>query len=247
MSAARATALFAGLLVVGCALDRTGLHRDDAGGGDAQVSADARADAPGDGSAPPDDAPSFDASEEVTAGDAGEDAAVEPDAGTDAFVCTPLAEACNARDDDCDGAIDQGSVCDPCVRHERDGHVYLFCVDAVSWTTARARCVEHGYDLVVVDDAGEQDWLWSIGGPLSGDEYFIGLTDAAAEGEFVWVDGRLARSAGGDLLFTAWKSTAPDNNGAGGEHCVELDRGASGRWEDVPCDQLQSFICELAP
>lgn len=172
--------------------------------------------------------------------DAGRSDAGPPDAGPP--PCVPEPETCNGRDDDCDGVVDPGAVCAPCTRGEREGHVYLFCVTSIHWPAARDACTARGYDLAVVDDAGEQSWLWSIAGPLSGDEYFIGLSDSDMEDTFLWIDGRMARVDGSDLLYTHWKTTAPDNSGD--EDCVELDRGASGRWEDVPCDQNQSYICE---
>ena len=56
------------------------------------------------------------------------------------------------------------------------------------------------YFYSVIADAGAQDLLW------------IGLSDEAREGDFLWSDGT---SAG----HTAWSGDNPDNYGAG-QHCV---------------------------
>jgi hypothetical protein len=164
---------------------------------------------------------------------------VEPADTGDA--CIPVSETCNAVDEDCDGQIDEDTSC-PCDRYTHDGSTYLICLGTDSWSGSRDLCRSVGYELVTIDSAAEDDWLWTTIGPMTGEEVWIGLTDAVEEGTFLWPDGTIQRTPSGDLTYSGWRSTAPDNNGE--EDCVELDRGSGGEWEDVDCSQNQVSICE---
>jgi len=68
----------------------------------------------------------------------------------DASVPAP-AEACNGRDDDCDGSVDEGAC--GCEMVERSGHVYRFCDEELTWDDAESECANDGYHLVTIDDA----------------------------------------------------------------------------------------------
>ncbi len=64
-----------------------------------------------------------------------------------------------------------------------------YMVEAANWNAARAKAVAMGGDLVVIDDAAENEWVRSS---LAAPDYkvFIGLSDAASEGTFVWSTGK---------------------------------------------------------
>ena len=69
--------------------------------------------------------------------------------------------------------------------------------------------------------------------------WWIGFTDAAVEGTWVWVDGT-------PTSYTAWETveaTEP-NNGGGNEHCATINRFADSGWNDEVCVDLKNYVCE---
>jgi len=114
-------------------------------------------------------------------------------------------------------------------------HGYWFCSDNRSWNTARANCQAIGYELISIDDAGEQSWANTY---RSGETH-IGYTDSATEGTFVWSNGSAS-------THTAWGSGQPNNSG-GGQDCTEFYY-SDGTWNDNDCtSESQDYICESAP
>lgn len=151
---------------------------------------------------------------------------------------------CDAEDDPfeggagvirCDGT--PGAFC-PCQSREHAGAEYLFCVGTATWEEARDSCRSLGdFELVRIDDEGEQAFVWSVVAELGGD-FWIGLSDAGEEGEWEWSDGS-------PLGFAAWAPTSPDDGGGDDEDCVEMLHAEEGRWNDRDCatDYLD-YVCE---
>ncbi len=155
-----------------------------------------------------------------------------------------LAETCDGQDNDCDTLVDEASAqnttCDGCTLGERNGHAYAYCPQALPFAQARTTCQSFGGDLVVIEDMAENDFIVAEPTPatMGVGGFWIGLTDAAAEGTFVWVDGTAP-------TFTAWNMGEP-NDGGGDEDCGEMST-TSGGWNDVGCAMARAFICEAAP
>lgn len=214
------------LLFAGCALDRSGLvAMTDAGEqGSRRDSGTIERDA---GST------SFDASgrdaSRIDPIDAGaRDAGV--DAGFDA--CVPRAESCNAGDDDCDAIVDE-DTCACEVEHFGDG-TYLFCSeDDMSSVAAAAYCASFGYELLVIEDAAENEWVMTEAFERSGSDWLIGIDDATVEGEWRRPDGTLA---------TYVPFVPPEPNGGRGENCCEIR--SSRIWNDCDCNGSRPFVCE---
>ncbi len=235
------------LLAGGCSLARDGLRPP------AALDASARDGGARDGGAI--DASARDAALDASPRDASLDA-VSPidtgtdaarDAGRDAGSCTPSVgrvELCNARDDDCDGTTDEGGAC-PCAMRADRGSTYLFCTPALQWMTARTYCTTLGYDLVVVNDAAEQAFVWGVARGASSLEWWLGLEDRTTNGTYVWVDGTTIWSAGAAVggAYNAFRGGRPDDDASQG--CMQFDRDASdGLWADHPCDAFFPFVCE---
>ena len=242
------------VLAGGCALDLTGYGaggdgdvpgRDAAGGeGDAGAAEDASrpprdgggsdAGRPGDDGGPLDGGP-----RDSGPGDAGPRDAGPPDTGP---TCIAVPESCNAMDDDCDGEVDEGT-CGGCERRTRGTHVYLFCDMSEDFAGARSFCMARGYDLVIIDDDGENSFVTAEGSSAFGGDFWIGITDSAENAVFRWVDGRVAWRMGTSVLYTHWRSGEPD--GRAGYDCAELDP-ADGTWNDVQCGGGRPWVCEVA-
>ena len=152
-------------------------------------------------------------------------------------------ETCNAMDDDCDGAIDE-SACATCVSERHASGDYLFCADGLNWVDAAISCAVVGYRLVKVLSAPQNDYLVTRALELASGRWWIGLSDAETEGEFLWTDGDA-------VTFTAWGPGQPNNGGESrtNEDCVAIDQPISmGGWNDNSCrGDVFPFICEIPP
>ncbi|MCC6323144.1 MAG: VCBS repeat-containing protein [Phycisphaerales bacterium] len=125
------------------------------------------------------------------------------------------------------GASAQSIVGGPFV-NPANGHRY-YLLSSSDWTSARAFALSIGGDLVTINDAAENAFVVSTFGPLA-TRLWIGLSDAASEGQFAWCSGQTPLPA-----YTNWEPGEP-NNGAGGpngpENYVHLYTN-NGRWNDV--------------
>lgn len=143
-----------------------------------------------------------------------------------------IAEACNAIDDDCDGAIDEGC---PCAVVEDAGRPYMFCTANVSWTGARDSCAGAGFKLVSIDDAAENAFVNAQTVAIASDNWWIGYNDRSDEGSWEWVGG-----GGG---YTNWGGGEPNNGDIwSDENCAEMR--TDGAWNDRSCDGDSPFVCE---
>ncbi|MCP4916168.1 MAG: hypothetical protein GY913_04530 [Proteobacteria bacterium] len=171
---------------------------------------------------------------------------------TETAVNPGQTEVCNGIDDDCDAVVDSESVC-PCPFERNGDHNYLFCATASTWSDARDVCTGlGGYDLVVIDDSTEQDWIWAETNSRGRDRWWwLGFhdrnstSDQEPDAGWEWVDGST-------VSYTNWFSNhagqQPDDY-AGNEDCAHIDPH-HGMWNDLPCDETSYgdaamvFICE---
>lgn len=142
-------------------------------------------------------------------------------------------ESCDAVDDDCDGALDDGA-CEGEVNSE-DTSAWMVVDDDVDWWTAVDRCDAVGWHLATLDVFDEEEGLMDSAGPW-GRSFWIGYTDQGQEGSWDWIDG----SGGG---YLTWDNNQPDDGGPYvSEDCGEID--PNGDWDDEVCDQRAPFVCE---
>jgi len=105
-----------------------------------------------------------------------------------------------------------------------NGHTY-YLLDQSSWTSAETEATSLGGHLATVNNAAEDAYLFSTFGTFGGvnRNLWIGLSDAATEGTFVWSSGEF-------VTYTNFTSGQPDNftgNDPTGEHYVHI---ASNDW-----------------
>ncbi len=145
------------------------------------------------------------------------------------------AEVCDGLDNDCNGFVDELLACWSC--DPAGTASYLFCTDQISQQGARNTCMGLGGDLVVMDDATENTLVSELAWSVQPGTYWIGLSDSEKEDEWRWVDGSLA-------TYLEWGAGEPNNSG--NEDCVHTNFATiRGEWNDLSCDLVQPFICEL--
>lgn len=153
-----------------------------------------------------------------------------------------LPDAAAIRDASRDGA--------PCTggdTHASDGTTcfQLFATPKI-WLDAKAACESvAGRQFAKILDASQNALVASL---AQGHDTFLGGTDAAMEGTWLWADGT-------PITYTNWRVGEPSNGGAGGtyvENClvIEGSKTPDDTWDDRPCDPSQvatsgsfPFIC----
>ena len=120
------------------------------------------------------------------------------------------------------------------VTNAANGHAYYLLSNG-TWNVAQAEAVRLGGNLVTINDAAEQDWVFntfSATGTLRG--LWIGLTDFGHEGNFTWISGE-------SVAYRNWAPGEPNNGGPTADesfvHMWPLGNSggiAAGTWNDLP-------------
>jgi CotH kinase protein/Lectin C-type domain/Putative metal-binding motif len=147
-------------------------------------------------------------------------------------------EVCNFQDDDCNGVLDDDPMCPPCMTMPSpSGGTLAYCFPPRNHAAAEFDCVAQGGHLVSIHDQATQDEVRDTAYALMPVNWWIGLSDVALEGTFVWGDNT-------PLDYTAWAGGEP-NNAGGNENCAHLWDAAGGQWNDIPCEITMSYVCRL--
>jgi hypothetical protein len=166
----------------------------------------------------------------------------------DLVVNPDATERCDGVDTDCDATTTEacGHGCQPILRFE-DRHIYLFCTEAQGWIAARSICREEGYDLAIVNDPFENDWIRRTADGINVESWWIGASDQTTEGTWTWIGGApfwqgAANGAPVADSFAKWQRNEPNDDGD--ENCGEIVKAETGAWNDNKCGHPEKFICE---
>lgn len=108
-----------------------------------------------------------------------------------------------------------------------NGHAYLL-LSSSSWTDAEAEAEALGGHLATINDAGENAWVQSAFSANGTRALWIGLNDAASEGNFVW-------SSGETSLYRNWANGEPNNYGGNENYAyIGYPTFSDGTWNDQP-------------
>jgi len=131
----------------------------------------------------------------------------------------------------------QGQVLSGPIPNPDNGHLY-YLLAPTNWTAMEDEALSLGGHLATIRNANENAWVWTTFTALDGDNnLFIGLTDQAQEGHFVWISGETNS-------FRNWRAGEPNN--ANGNEDYALIRAADGQWNDVE-GLLQYGVAEVVP
>ncbi len=114
-----------------------------------------------------------------------------------------------------------------------NGHAYKR-IGCESWDDANTQAVAEDAYLVSITDAAEQEWLLKT---LKPQHCWIGLTDYANEGEWVWASGE-------PVAFTNWAPHEPKDNNWGDEDFVLIEY--SGEWSDAGPESIEWRMARMA-
>ena len=112
------------------------------------------------------------------------------------------------------------------------GGEFVYVADVGSWAAGRAACQSRGGDLASIHSAAENALAFAVV-PQS-TSVWIGASDSAREGTWVWVDGT-------PFDYHNWHAGEP-NQWGGNEDCVEVN--SSGKWNDCNCAKRFKFVCD---
>ena len=123
---------------------------------------------------------------------------------------------------------------------EYEGHYYYITTETMSATDGNTLVGNNGGYMATITDADENQWIYDAAVASNGGNnirFWIGLTDVAEEGVFLWMDGTT-------FDYENWHNDEP-NNRNGNEHCVELGRFNSSTWNDEPCTNQKYILMEV--
>jgi hypothetical protein len=117
-----------------------------------------------------------------------------------------------------------------------NGHFYDV-LPVQTWSSAEAAAVLAGGHLVSINDAAEETFLRTTFGATT--QFWIGFTDQASEGNFVW-------TSGDPVNYTNWNGGEPNNSGDE-DYAVLNWNTANGAWNDWGGNNQIAAILEIAP
>ena len=115
----------------------------------------------------------------------------------------------------------------------RSGQSCYYVEDTLTakWSDARAFCQNLGADLVVINSAEENDFVYDLvmdQETLTEGKSWIGLKKNTDDQKWYWVDGTPLEGQ-----YVNWGAGEP-NNARGNENCVHFDQPR--KWNDNPCE-----------
>lgn len=122
------------------------------------------------------------------------------------------------------------------------GACYMFYATPMPYAQAKSVCRALGPTtfLASVQSVAENGLIATL---IGSKEAFLGGTDAAVEGTFLWDDGT-------PVQLSYWNTGEP-NDAGGAEDCLEIVGSLAGKWNDVPCAPTATnpigsypFVCE---
>ncbi|XP_036410964.1 CD209 antigen-like protein C [Megalops cyprinoides] len=141
-------------------------------------------------------------------------------------------------------AMQRKRTCHPClpgwIEFNSTQKCYYFSTERKNWMDSRSACKNLDADLVTIKNTEEQAFISQnavVYTSMIWEGYWIGLTDAAKEGTWVWVDSTL-------MTTPLWHYLEPNN--VMNEDCATTTKtpDPSQSWYDASCSNSYRWICE---
>ena len=143
-------------------------------------------------------------------------------------------ERCDGIDNNCDGLRDNSPAC-PCEIVEVGGAEFHLCEWRLSWSEARDFCQAKGMGLAIIDDAEQNQAVFSRALELDDNRWWLGASDLGKEGRWRSIRGK-------PLTYLHWGERYPGNKQCG-QDCLSFDDAGEGTWADSHCEQNFPFVC----
>lgn len=114
------------------------------------------------------------------------------------------------------------------------GNFYYIYNDASSWSDAKAKCEQRGGHLAIINNKGENAFLYDYAVDSGYNHAYFGISDADEEGVWRTSDGKRAK-------YTNWRSTEP--NGGSSENYGQFFF-SDDTWNDASFYDQNGYICE---
>ena len=123
---------------------------------------------------------------------------------------------------------------------------YKLFTSSETWENAKEECEKWNATLVKVESHDENDFIKKKVLPTNKygtHDYWIGLSDSASEGDWMWTDGTKLDT------YKNWGHNQPNAN-KNNENCVVIRiikpfRYRYGKWHDIQCSNEKEYICEI--
>lgn len=102
----------------------------------------------------------------------------------------------------------------------------------MTFNQANSSCINEGAVLIFIEDFSELGFLDTI--LAKGENVFVGMTDIAKEGQWVWMDGSTV------TLDPLWHGNFP--RGGTERNCAEYVQNHG--FHDIPCDVSRKYVCK---
>jgi len=111
---------------------------------------------------------------------------------------------------------------------------YKVSDELTTFNQANLSCINEGAVLIFIEDLDELDFLDTI--LADGQKVFVGMTDIAKEGQWVWMNGSAV------TLDPLWHGKFP----AGGtkQNCAEYVQNHG--FHDRSCDVTRKYVCKYS-
>lgn len=114
---------------------------------------------------------------------------------------------------------------------EFEGHHYFISNSLTVWADVIQQCNQQGGHLVTISSQEENDFV----DPMYVNHIWLGLTDEASEGNWVWENGE-------PVIYTNWADGEPNNYGTGEDYCLMRPDGT---WGDYTTQWSNKYVLEF--
>jgi len=138
----------------------------------------------------------------------------------------------------CETASLKSAICPQDFSLQGGQCIHVNTVDSLTWEDAGNACKAKGGRLLVPADANAFKDLANAN--YDGRRFWIGASDIANEGSWMWVNGDNLESG------FPWAGNQPDNAWFN-EDCLEYHGLGQWGYNDLPCSNKINYVCEACP